>query len=242
MKLLKLMKLKKLIIGNWKLNPLTVKEAQMLASKIDPRPKHTAVICPPALLLSSVSYPRLGAQDCFWKSKGPYTGQVSPVTLKSLKVRYCIVGHSEKRGLGETDAEINGKIKVLLEQGIIPVLCVGFGTTVQQDELEVIDVLKTQLNESLRDIDASGVVVAYEPVWAISAGNSFGHPVATPEHAEKVSIFIKTKYHPSKVIYGGSANSTNAKALLQQPNIDGLLPGAASLLPDDFNKIINISV
>src|SRR3989338_9532133 len=98
--------MKKLIIGNWKINPITIKEAVSLASKIDRAPKHEAVICPPIAFLSSIPYPRLGAQDSFWMAKGPYTGGVSPATLKSLKVKYCLVGHSERRSMGETDEHI----------------------------------------------------------------------------------------------------------------------------------------
>src|SRR6185369_677016 len=98
--------MKKLIIGNWKLNPLTLPEAQALAAKIDRQPRHTAVICPPAAFLSNIDYPNLGAQDCFWKIKGPYTGQISAAQLKSLGVKYCLVGHSEKRALGETDEQV----------------------------------------------------------------------------------------------------------------------------------------
>lgn len=231
---------KKLIIGNWKLNPLTLKEAQNLVSKIDRYPKHEAVLCPPTIFLPQLRYPRLAAQDSFWMPKGPFTGQVSPATLKSFKVTYCLVGHSERRTLGETDEQINLKIGALLQCKITPVLCVGFGTSVENDDLEVIDVLKAQLAAGLKGMDTKKIVVAYEPVWAISDGNSFGHKVATPEHAERIALFIKTRYKVARVIYGGSANSTNAQGFLEQRSIDGLLPGGASLLPGDFNKIINI--
>ncbi|MBP9686789.1 MAG: triosephosphate isomerase [Candidatus Doudnabacteria bacterium] len=229
--------MRKLIIGNWKLNPLTVKEAVALARKIDPKPKHEAVICPPSLLLASVAYPRLGAQDCFWENKGAHTGQVSPLTLKSLKVKYCLVGHSERRNTGETEEGIHKKVEALLSVGITPVLCVGHGTTVKQDELEVTDVLRGQLQSALKSVDASKVVVAYEPVWAIGSGKA-----ATSEHAEKISIFIRTKFKVAKVLYGGSANATNVGDFLSQPNVDGLLVGGASLLPKDFNAMINVTL
>lgn len=226
--------MKKLIIGNWKLNPLTLKEAQGLASKIDRRPKATAVICPPIAFLGQIDYPNLGAQDCFWQNKGAYTGQVSPAQLADLGVKYCLVGHSEKRALGETDEELNGKVLALQSNGIIPVLCVGHGTTPDQDDLAVVDILKHQLEIGLRGADKAKLVVAYEPVWAIGTGTP-----ATPEHAEKIAIYIKTKFEVNKVLYGASTNSVNAATFLDQPNIDGLLPGGASLLPDDFNKMIN---
>lgn len=229
--------MRKLIIGNWKLNPLMVKEAVQLAKKIDTKPKHEAVICPPSVFLGLVEYPRLGAQDCFWENKGAHTGQVSPLTLKSFKVKYCLVGHSERRNTGETEEGIHKKVEALLSVGITPVLCVGHGTTVKQDELEVADVLKSQLQLALKGIDPSRVVVAYEPVWAIGSGKA-----ATSDHAEKIGIFIRTKFKVAKVLYGGSANATNAAEFLGQPNVDGLLVGGASLLPKDFNAMINTAV
>lgn len=232
---------KKLIIGNWKLNPLTVKEAVALATKIDRHPRHEAVICPPAVFLPALSYPRIGSQDTFWMAKGPFTGQISPVTLKSFKVKYCLVGHSERRGMGETDEQINLKIKALIKEKMVPVLCIGYGTTVEQDDLEVIDILKSQLSSALKGVDSSRVIVAYEPVWAISGGNPYAtKKIATPEHAEKIALFIRNKYHTGKILYGGSANVANAKGFLEQRSIDGLLVGGASLLADDFNTIINM--
>jgi len=227
--------MKKLIIGNWKLNPISLKEAQALAAKIDRSPLHETVICPPMVFLSQIHYPNLGAQDCFWKIKGPYTGQTSAAALKSLGIKYCLVGHSERRILGEADQEINGKIQALLKYKIIPVLCVGYGTTSEEDDLAVVDVLRGQLEIGLTGVDAKKVIVAYEPVWAIGTGKP-----ATAEHAEKIAIYIKNKHGAGRVIYGGSSNSANARDFLSQPNIDGLLPGGASLIPEDFNKIINL--
>ncbi len=157
-----------------------------------------------------------------------------------MDVPYCLVGHSERRALGESDTQIAQKISALQQAGIIPVLCVGYGTTVEQDELEVTDVIKSQMNAALADNDPSKLFVAYEPVWAISSGNPYDtKKVASPEHAEKISLYIKTKYQISVVLYGGSVTSVNAKSFLEQNNIGGLLVGGASLLADDFNKIIN---
>lgn len=226
--------MKKLIIANWKLNPTSLKDAQKLASAIHVKAKNKVVLCPPTIYLSQINYPALGAQDCFWQDKGAFTGQTSPLQLKDLKIKYSIIGHSEKRATGESDDMVNAKVKAALAQGITPVLCVGFGTTVEQDDLEVTDVLKKQLDINLASIDASKTIVAYEPVWAIGTGHN-----ATPEHAEKISIFIKAKYKVPKVLYGGSVNAANAKSFLQQRNVDGLLVGGASLIANDFNTIIN---
>jgi triosephosphate isomerase len=227
----------KIIIGNWKLNPVTVAEAIGLAGKIDREPRHTAVLCPPTPFLASIDYPNLGAQDCFWKVKGPYTGQSSAAELKSLGVKYCLVGHSERRATGDTDEQINAKVLALQEQKIIPVLCIGHGTTRSEDDMAVVDVLRRQLEADLAGADLQKLIVAYEPVWAIGQGTP-----ATPEHAEKIAIFIKTKYNIDKVLYGASTNSTNARQFLAEPHIDGLLVGGASLLPDDFNKMINTEI
>lgn len=226
--------MKKLIVANWKLNPGTVKDAKKLASSINTKAKNKVVLCPPTIYLSSILYPHIGSQDCFWQEKGAYTGQTSPVQLKDLGVKYCIVGHSERRLVGETDGQINFKLRTLLEHKITPILCIGFGTTVDQDDLEVVDVLRSQLDADLKGIDATQVIVAYEPVWAIGTGKT-----ASPEHAEKISIFIKSKYNVEKVLYGGSANALNAKGFLDQQNVGGLLVGGASLIAKDFNTIIN---
>ncbi len=214
---------------------MTLNEAQDLAHKIE-RPGPHVVICPPIPFLQEIDYPNMGAQDCFWKIKGAFTGEVSPPQLQSLVVKYCLVGHSERRTLGETDEIVNAKALALLDYKITPVVCVGFGTTVEEDELEVTDVIKKQLDASLATIDPKKVIVAYEPVWAIGSGKP-----ATPEHAEKISLFIQTKYDVPTVLYGGSVNSTNAKSFLEQAHVGGLLVGGASLLPDDFNKIIELA-
>ncbi len=227
--------MKKLIIANWKLNPTTLKEAQGLAASINIKAKNKVVLCPPTIYISNIQYPNIGAQDCFWADKGAYTGQTSAAQLKDLGAKYCIIGHSEKRAVGDSDEMVNAKVKSLLENNVTPVLCVGYGTTVEQDDLEVIDVLKSQLDIGLANLDASLVVVAYEPVWAIGSGKT-----PTPEHAEKVSLFIKSKYGVKTVLYGGSANVSTGPALLAERNVDGLLVGGASLIAKDFNQIINM--
>lgn len=224
----------KLIIANWKLNPLTLREAQRLAGQIVEVSPYEVVLCPPTAFLGSVKYLHLGAQDVSVQIKGAYTGQVSASHLASLGVSYCLVGHSERRAMGERDELINEKIKSLLHYKITPVLCVGYGTAVNQDELEVTDVLGSQLRTDLDGVDSKKVIVAYEPIWAIGSGRP-----ATPEHAEQVALYISTKFGVKSVLYGGSVNSTNSNKFLTEHHIGGLLVGGASLLPDDFNKIIS---
>lgn len=223
----------KIIIANWKLNPMTAREATDLARKIDVVSKYEVVLCPPTPFLGVIEYMHKGAQDVSSQIKGPYTGQISSANLASLGVTYCIVGHSERRALGETDTQINEKIHALLDYKITPILCVGYGTAVNQDELEVTDVLASQLRQDLDEVDVKKVIVAYEPVWAIGSGRP-----ATPDHAEQIALYISTKFGVRSVIYGGSVNSTNSANFLSQHNVGGLLVGGASLLVDDFNKII----
>lgn len=223
----------KLVVANWKLNPLTLREATGLAEKIAQVSPYEVVLCPPIAFLAAVKYLHLGAQDVSPQIKGPYTGQVSASQLASLGVKYCIVGHSERRAMGERDDLINQKLQALIHYKITPILCVGWGTTVSQDELEVTDILGSQLNQDLEDIDPKKVIVAYEPVWAIGSGRA-----ATPEHAEQIALYISTKFGVRGVLYGGSVNSTNSASYLNQHHVNGLLVGGASLLADDFNKII----
>lgn len=233
---------KKLIVGNWKLNPITQTEAKKITARIKTTKEVNVVICPPHPFLALLKFPLIGAQDSFWNSKGPFTGQVSPATLKSLKIKYCIIGHSEKRNVGETDEQINEKLKELLVFGITPILCVGHGTTVEEDDLEVIEVIKEQLKKALKGVESEKVVVAYEPVWAISGGNPHATKrIATPEHVSRVALFIKTKFSPMGVLYGGSVNASNASQFLHLPQIDGALVGGASLVPGEFNAIVNIA-
>lgn len=223
----------KLIVANWKLNPLTEREAISLSERIKQVSPYEVVLCPPLAFLNSIKYLHLGAQDVSPQIKGAYTGQISASHLASLDVKYCIVGHSERRAMGERDDLINQKLQALIHYKITPILCVGYGTTVSQDELEVTDVLGSQLTQDLDGLDAKKVIVAYEPVWAIGSGRP-----ATPEHAEQIALYIQTKFGVKQVLYGGSVNSTNSESFLSLHNIGGLLVGGASLLPDDFNKII----
>lgn len=226
---------KKLIVGNWKLNPMTVSEAVALASKIDVVSANEVVICPPLPFLESIEYPHVGAQDCSPHIKGAYTGEVSPAQLASMGIKYCIVGHSERRAMGETDELVNAKVKALLDYKITPIICVGYGTNVKEDELEVTDVIGHQVMEAIEEVDPKKVVIAYEPVWAIGSGKP-----ATPEHAEQIALYINTKFGVPRVLYGGSANGANAASFLVEPHVSGLLVGGASLLADDFNKIISL--
>lgn len=234
----------KLLIANWKLNPNTIKEAQKLASEVSrARAVHKVVICPPTIFLPVIKTKfDLGAQDIFWEQAGPYTSQTSPLMLKQFKVKYAIVGHSDRRGLGETDEQVNLKVKAAIANKITPVLCVGFGLTAEMSEEEVLTHLQQQLSAGLKDADAKKVIVAYEPVWALSAGDPYKtKKVPTGEHAERIAMFVRIKFKVAKVLYGGSSNASNEKDFLER-QIDGLLVGGASLNSKEFIKMISTKI
>ncbi|HYF05240.1 MAG TPA: triose-phosphate isomerase family protein [Patescibacteria group bacterium] len=233
----------KYIFGNWKLHPKTAALARELGQKIKKSKKYEVAVFPPFPFLSIVKYPNLGAQDSFWEKEGPFTGQVSPFQLKSLKVKYALVGHSELRTLQETNDMIALKTAALLSAKITPVVCVGFGTQFGDSDEKVLEIVKLQLASVAPVAEMKKIIVAYEPVWAISSGNPHATKhVATPEHAAFVANEIKRLYRVKAVIYGGSTTKDNSQSFLEHPKIDGLLVGGASIVPREFNKIIGIKL
>lgn len=246
--------MKKIIIGNWKMNPGTLNEAKHIFSGIKKvastlRNVQT-VICAPFVyfgdLKKLVTGHRcvLGAQNMWIQNDGAYTGEISPVMLKSLEFNYGIIGHSERRAMGETNELINKKVIGGVKAGLIIVLCVG--EKVRDNEGEYIKFITEQLKNALNGVQKkslSQVIVAYEPVWAIgkNANNS-----ASPDEAVEVSILIKRilvdlygKDGGSvPVLYGGSVDNKNAHEFLKKEQIDGLLVGRASLDPKIFEEIL----
>src|SRR3989344_2476547 len=251
------MKKKKIIVGNWKMNPRTLKEAENLFAKVSkalPRVKKTEiVVCPPYLYLERLKkFSRkivLGAQDAFWEDAGAFTGEVSAEMLYNLGVRYVILGHSERRELGETDGFVNKKIRSALGAGLVPVLCVG--EKERDANHEYFGAVKSQVEKCLKGVSKnliSKIIIAYEPVWAISSTS--GRRDATPADSRELVIFIRKTLSDlsspeiageTRVIYGGSANQRDAKDFLENGGVDGLLPGRASLDPEEFAKIVKIA-
>jgi len=236
--------MKKLIIANWKMNPSSVSAAVRLAAKTEKgalKSGNDIVVAPPFPFLLSVKKvlkkAKLGAQDDFWENQGAYTGEISPAMLKSSGVKYVIVGHSERRRLGETDDAINKKIKASLKAGLKPILCVGESLEVRKKGLTAAkNFVKSQLKKDLKGLPRpGGIIVAYEPIWAIGTGKS-----DKPQDTVEMAIFIKgIAGSKAKILYGGSVTSKNAKNFLQYKEIDGALVGGASLKAGEFNKIIN---
>ena len=231
-----------LIIGNWKSNPNTVTDAEKLAIAED---YEGVVIAPPFQYLERVGsilrHAMLGAQDVFWEDGGPYTGEVSASQLKDLKVSYVIVGHSERREhLGETDDVINRKAKIALDRDLRVVLCVGEPIQIRKLGIKAAkDFITNQIKNDLKGVkksDAKKVIVAYEPVWAVGTGTP-----DIPEETAEICAYIKNLVKVNRVIYGGSVNSKNVKEFLDQDDIDGALPGGASLNPKEFQKIVEIA-
>jgi triosephosphate isomerase len=240
-----------LIAGNWKMNT-TVKEAVNLIKKIQPGLNRIQnvekVICPPFVSLIDAkvvlkgSNIKLGAQNVFYEEKGAYTGEISPLMLADL-CEYIIIGHSERRQiLGETNEMINKKLKAAITFGFRPILCIG-ETLAENEAGETKEVLGRQIYSCSNKLYfLSGMVIAYEPIWAIGTGRS-----ATGEDANNTISFIRdfiTRLHGTdiagnvRILYGGSVSAANIAEFMQQPEIDGALVGGASLKADEFVSIV----
>lgn len=246
--------MKKLIIGNWKMYPTSVKEAREKFTKIKKvagtlRNVQT-VICPPFVYVSDlqklVTGHRIvvGAQNAWIENEGAYTGEVSPSMLVSFKLSHVIIGHSERRTLGETDELINKKVVGAVKAGLIVVLCVG--ERERDVDGEYLKHITVQIKIALTGIqkkDLVKIAIAYEPIWAI--GKHALH-AATPEDAVEVSILIKRTlvdlYGKDAgvvpILYGGSVDAKNAGEFLTKSHVDGLLVGRASLDPKAFMEIL----
>ncbi|GAA1774529.1 triose-phosphate isomerase [Agromyces lapidis] len=184
-----------------------------------------------------------GAQDLSKHDSGAYTGEISGAFLKQLDCGYVIIGHSERRTLhAETDADVNAKVVAAHRHGLVPVLCVGeTAEDLEQHGASAVPV--AQLRAALDGVDVSkGLVVAYEPVWAIGSGQA-----ATPAQAEQVAAALRAVLaeiageelaSATRVLYGGSVKAANIASFLREPNVDGALVGGASLDIDEFSSIV----
>jgi len=248
---------KKLIIGNWKMNPQSQKEAVILFKGIDEAIKSIknteVVICAPFPFISTLKQLKkkkiaLGAQNTYFEQKGAFTGEVSLYMLRDLGVTYVIVGHSERRSMGETDEMINKKVIACLKAKLTPILCVGEST--RTNDASYLNIVKNQLTSCIEGVQKSqmkNIVIAYEPVWALSS--TLDRHDATPHDFEEMKIYIKkvlsdmssqTIASGVRIMYGGSANKDNAESFLRA-GADGLLPGKASLDVKNFSKIVEIA-
>ncbi|MBU4215526.1 MAG: triose-phosphate isomerase [Actinobacteria bacterium] len=248
-----------LMAGNWKMNldhQQAIATVQKLAWALkDGKHDYTAVevaVLVPFTDLRSVQTLvdadkldlKYGAQDVSAHESGAYTGEISPVFLAKLGVTYVAIGHSERRQYhGEDEAVTNAKVKSALGAGLVPILCVGEELSVREEGRQVPHTL-AQLDGGLEGLTAAqvaGLVIAYEPVWAIGTGKT-----ATPEDAQELAEAIRVRIgelydaataQAVRVLYGGSVKSSNVAALMTKPDVDGALVGGASLDPEEFAKI-----
>lgn len=244
---------RKIVAGNWKMNK-TPSEAKALVELLAPLVKNDdvdVVYCVPAVDIVPVveavkgSNVAVGAENISDKDSGAFTGEISGAMLKDAGVKYVIIGHSERRGyFGETDQDINKKLLKLLEHGFNPIVCCG--ESLEQRESGItMDWINMQIKIAFQGVtadQAKGVVIAYEPIWAIGTGKT-----ATTAQAEEVckgireticGLYDEATAAAIRIQYGGSMNAKNCAELLAEPDIDGGLIGGAALKPD-FGTIVN---
>jgi triosephosphate isomerase len=246
---------KKLVAGNWKMNKTpadAVALTEELVAAIGKQTEVDVVVCPPFTALESVGHAlegsnlKLGAQNMHFETSGAYTGEISAPMLRALFATHVVLGHSERRTLfGENDTFINLKVIAALKNQLRPILCVG-ETLAEREEGSTLKVVQTQLEAGLEGVgkdQAPGVIIAYEPVWAIGTGK-----VATSDQAQEVHAFMRgllTKLFGEaiaqrvRLLYGGSMKPANAAELLCQKDIDGGLIGGASLECRSFVELVN---
>jgi len=249
--------MKALIAGNWKMN-LTLSEAKELAKNLVTyfcEPKDDIAIFPPFIYIPAVleickdSNIKVGAQNSYFKDKGAFTGEVSISMLKDMNVNYVICGHSERRNIfNETDEDVYLKAKAAIENNIIPIVCVGESLQERENNHHIEKVTsqieyifsRIRFNDDLED--ASKIVIAYEPIWAIGTGKN-----ATPKDAYEMHKTIRKiieKYagptfaNSIRILYGGSVNPENIDDLMNVSQVDGVLVGGASLKYESFKRII----
>ena len=245
---------KPIIAGNWKMN-MTPSQAKELVTNLIPLVKDAAcdvVVCPPYVDIALVAELvqgtniQVGAQNIHWAEKGAFTGEISAAMLKEAGAAYAIIGHSERRQyFGETDATVNSRTKAALAAGIVPIICVGESLE-QREKGETDAVVSGQVKADLADIPGeavAGLVIAYEPIWAIGTGKT-----ATDERANEsigliretiASLYGQAVADQVRIQYGGSMNPKNVKGLMAQAQIDGGLIGGASLKAADFAQVVN---
>ena len=244
---------RKVIAGNWKMNMLP-NEAIEYIQAFEPLVKDAkaeVILCVPytdlfyCLMNAQNTNIKIGAQNVHFEEKGAYTGEFSAKMLKSIGVEYVIIGHSERRQyFAETDETVNKKIKAALENELKPIVCVG-ETLEQRESGKTEEIITTQTKlalEGLTKEQVKGIIIAYEPIWAIGTGKT-----ATSEDAnnsikairkEIASIYGEDIAEEVIIQYGGSVKSSNAKELFACSDIDGGLVGGASLKPEEFSKIV----
>jgi triosephosphate isomerase len=222
----------------------SLKDTELEAAEVVVLPPFTALRSVQTLVTGDKLAIGFGGQDLSAQDSGAYTGEISGAMLAALACRYVVVGHSERRALhAEDDAVVASKVQAALRHGLVPILCVGEGLDVRREGRHVPHTV-AQLDAALEGVSAetmAGIVIAYEPVWAIGTGE-----VATPEDAQEVCAAIRARLAERydsdtagrvRILYGGSVKAANTAGILAGPDIDGALVGGASLDADEFAQI-----
>jgi triosephosphate isomerase len=240
--------------GNWKMYKTRREGAafiRALAEELGPLADREVVVAPPftglceAVQAAAGTAVKVSAQNVFWAAEGAYTGEIAPGMLADLGVEAVIIGHSERRQyFGETDAGVALKVRAVVDQGMLPIMCVG-ETEAEREQGLTSHVLSAQVPgglTGLTQVEAGRVAIAYEPIWAIGTGRT-----ATPEIAQDACAFVRAQVGERfgagagatvRVLYGGSVKPDNIDTLMAQPDIDGVLVGGASLDVASFARIV----
>ncbi len=236
---------RKLAAGNWKMNGLSAELAEVRTLLEAEAPSCGVLLCPAATLVAAMaetckgSFIAVGGQDCHPKASGAHTGDISAAMLADAGASHVILGHSERRAdHGETDALVKAKAEAALDSGLLPVICVG-ETEAERDAGTTLAVVTAQLAGSLPD--TTGVVIAYEPVWAIGTGRTPTLEQIAEVHDAMRAALVERFGEPAAdipLLYGGSVKPGNAAEIFAVSNVDGALVGGASLKAKDFGAII----
>lgn len=247
---------KKIIVANWKMNPDSPEKAREIfaaAVRAARKLKHVSlVVCPPALYAGLFKKPSernifLGLQDVFWEKGGAHTGEVGAGMARAFGISYAIIGHSERRRLGETDEVVSKKVLAALQAGLRPIVCIGEAE--RDADGAYFNFLKNQIRGSLASVrpqQLKEVIIAYEPLWAI--GKSFKDAMKPPA-VHETAIFIRKVLADMftvpaaaavPVLYGGSVDAENAGPIVSEGRVDGLLVGRQSLDSENFPKLLSI--
>ena len=245
---------KRIIVGNWKMNPSSLEEAKRIYRSIRKTSKKLSisteiVICPPFLYLKSFlnknleNNIKIGAQNIFSEEQGSFTGEISISMLKNLDVSYVIIGHSERRNMGETDEIISKKIQLVLDFGLSPILCIG--EKERNPDGNYLHFIKEQIKNSLNKVQKRHInklIIAYEPLWAIGVKEAMN-----PSDIHEMSLFIKKVLSDiyghnnavsTKILYGGSVNFRNAMDIITLGQVNGLLVGRESINSVGFSELL----
>jgi triosephosphate isomerase len=252
------MKKGKIIVGNWKMNPVSPEEAKAIftstSRKVGTSKKVEVIICPsyihlaPLAVLAKKSLVKIGSQNFFHEFQGSFTGEVSVNMVAKAGASFAIIGHSERRKLGETDDIVNRKVSLALKANLKPIVCIGEET--RDEEGKYFSHIKNQIEKALRGItrpQLTKVIIAYEPVWAIGADAAM-----SARDVHEMTIFIKktlVDLYKMKgkdrvdvpILYGGSVDPKNSLEIMTHGDADGLLIGRQSLVPESFLEVITLA-